>query len=105
MASVADLLLILVGIVAVLNGDNCTMIPAGSTVNIIEPVTIGETVANHCIIKDGNAVIYSCPHDGHIGTMKMYANNTCEGDPDIYDVEIAGECYSDLCIGYNDVES
>lgn len=86
-----------------LNAQNCTMIPAGSTVNIIEPVTIGETVADHCIVSDGKATIYSCPPEGHIGTMKIYTGNDCVGDPDIYDVIVEGKCYSDYCFGYRDV--
>ena len=87
----------------VLKAQNCTMIPAGSTVNIIEPVTIGETVADHCIVSDGKASIYSCPPEGHIGTLKLYTGDDCAGDPDIYDVIVQGTCYSDYCFGYNDV--
>ena len=88
------------------NSNNCTMVPAGSTVQVnkTETITIGETVANHCIINGGLAVTYYCPSKGDKGHVKVYEGNECDGHAVEYDVKILGKCYSDYCIGYNDVE-
>ena len=86
------------------NGDNFTMIPEGSTIEMNgKQLTLGETPCDHCNIDGaGTATSYSCG-DGQTGKYMVYKGDSCDGTPEIYDIDINGECFSDFCIGYNDV--
>ena len=82
------------------------MIPAGSIMQVDgKNYTMeGETPTDVCYMDSSKgASMYTC--NGATGQYIAYNGNVCNKDQIniTYNITINGNCYSDRCIGYNDV--